>query len=67
MIIDPSGKIVAEAETEEDELVVYTCDLDKCTFGKKTIFDFSRHRRIEHYSIITEQSGIAAPKEKDVS
>ena len=67
LIIDPNGKILAEAETEEDELIVHTCDLDNCTFGKKTVFDFSRHRRTEHYSIITAQAGIDEPKEKDVS
>lgn len=67
LIIDPNGKIVAEAETEEDELIVHTCDLDNCTFGKKTVFDFSRHRRTEHYSIITAQAGVVEPKEKDVS
>ena len=67
LIIDPNGKILAEAETEEDELIFHTCDLDNCTFGKKTVFDFSRHRRTEHYSIITAQAGIDEPKEKDVS
>ena len=67
LIIDPNGKIVQEAESEEDELIVHTCDLDKCTFGKKTVFDFSRHRRTEHYSIITTQAGVVEPKEEDVS
>ena len=67
LIIDPGGKIVAEAKTEEDELIVHTCDLDICIFGKTTVFDFSRHRRIEHYSIITSQTGVVEPKEKDVS
>jgi predicted amidohydrolase len=67
LIIDPGGKIVAEAKTEEDELIVHTCDLDICIFGKTTVFDFSRHRRIEDYSIITSQTGVVEPKEKDVS
>ena len=67
MIIDPNGKIVVEAKTEEDELIVHTCDLDNCTFGKKTVFDFSRHRRTEHYSIITSQSGVVEPEENNVS
>ena len=67
LIIDPGGKIVAEAKTEEDELIVHTCDLDICIFGKTTVFDFSRHRRIEHYSIITSQTEVVEPKKKDVS
>ena len=63
MIVDPNGKVVAEAETEDDELIVHVCDLDDCTFGKKTIFDFARHRRIEHYGIIAEQTGVIEPGE----
>jgi predicted amidohydrolase len=63
MIVDPDGKVVAEAETEDDELIVHACDLDDCTFGKKTIFDFARHRRIEHYGIIAEQTGVVEPGE----
>jgi predicted amidohydrolase len=62
LIANPDGKVVAEATTEEDELIVHECDLDDCTFGKKTIFDFARHRRIEHYSIITEQTGVIEPR-----
>ncbi len=60
---DPNGKVVAEAKTEGDELIVHECDLDECAFGKKTIFDFARHRRIEHYGIITRQTGAIEPAE----
>ncbi len=63
LIAAPDGKIVVEAKTEDDELIVHACDLDDCTFGKKTIFDFARHRRIEHYGIITEQTGVIEPAE----
>ena len=63
LIVDPNGKIVAESETEEDEMLVHACDLDLCTFGKTTIFDFKRHRRIEHYGLITSQTGAVAPDE----
>src|ERR1700742_1989206 len=55
LIVDPDGEIVAEAETEGDELLVHSCDLDATVFGKKTIFDFARHRRIEHYGLITSR------------
>lgn len=61
LIVDPNGKIIAETETEDDEMIVHACDLDACTFGKSTIFDFKRHRRIEHYSLITERTGAKAP------
>jgi len=63
LIANPQGKVVAEALTEEDELIVHQCDLDETTFGKKTIFDFARHRRVEHYGIITQQTGVTEPPE----
>lgn len=61
VIVDPDGKIVAESKTEDDEMIVHTCDLDACNFGKQTIFDFARHRRIEHYGLITSQTGVEVP------
>ena len=62
-MINPDGEIVAEAEGEGDELVVHACDLDATAFGKKTVFDFARHRRIEHYGLIAAQTGAAPPPE----
>ncbi len=61
LIIDPNGKIVAETQTEEDEMILHACDLDACNFGKSTIFDFKRHRRIEHYGLITSRTGAEPP------
>ena len=61
LIIDPNGKIMAETQTEEDEMIIHACDLDACNFGKSTIFDFKRHRRIEHYGLITERTGAQTP------
>jgi predicted amidohydrolase len=63
IIVNPEGEIVAQARTEGDELIVHDCDLDATLFGKQTIFDFSRHRRIEHYGRITGQTGIIPPPE----
>ncbi|MEM8855424.1 MAG: N-carbamoyl-D-amino-acid hydrolase, partial [Pseudomonadota bacterium] len=57
VIVDPNGFIVAETKSEGDELIVHPCDLDATCFGKDTIFDFARHRRIEHYGLITERTG----------
>ncbi len=61
LIVNPNGEIVAQANTEGDELIVADCDLDATTFGKQTIFDFAQHRRIEHYSRITSQTGVILP------
>ena len=57
IIVDPDGVVVARATTEEDELIVADCDFAACAFGKATIFDFARHRRVEHYGRITAQTG----------
>jgi predicted amidohydrolase len=62
-IVDPDGAIVVEAESEDDELIVADCDLDATIFGKQTIFNFARHRRIEHYRRITGQTGVVLPPE----
>jgi N-carbamoyl-D-amino-acid hydrolase len=61
MIVNPDGEIVPEAKYEGDELIVADCDLDATEFGKKTVFDFGRHRRIEHYGRITSQTGAIPP------
>ena len=57
-IIAPTGEVVAQALTEEDEVVSFNCDLDLGQYIKKTIFNFDEHRRIEHYGLITEQTGL---------
>jgi N-carbamoyl-D-amino-acid hydrolase len=58
LIVNPDGEIVAQAKSEDDELFAFDCDLDATIFGKSTIFDFKRHRRIEHYTRITSQIGV---------
>jgi predicted amidohydrolase len=62
-IVDPDGRVVAESNAEADELIVHDCDLDATRFGKETIFDFKRHRRVEHYGRITSQVGVEPPPE----
>jgi len=63
VIVNSDGEIVAETQTEEDELVVHPCDLDATRFGKDTIFDFKAHRRIEHYDLIASRVGAILPPE----
>ncbi|MGJ4900746.1 N-carbamoyl-D-amino-acid hydrolase [Bradyrhizobium sp. HKCCYLS2058] len=62
LIVNPDGEIVAEALTEGDEVLVVPCDLDATRFGKETIFDFGRHRRVEHYGLITSRTGAVPPE-----
>jgi len=61
IIVDPNGEIVAETASEADEVVLAAVDLDACRFGKTTVFDFARHRRVEHYGRITAQTGPEPP------
>src|SRR5262249_33973721 len=61
IVVNPDGEIVAEARGVDDELIVADCDLDATIFGKQTIFDFERHRRVEHYGRITSQTGVVLP------
>lgn len=60
-IVDPEGRIVAEAKTKEDEVVFAEIDLDACRQGKTKTFDFERHRRVEHYQRIVQQTGVVEP------
>ncbi|MEO1122463.1 MAG: N-carbamoyl-D-amino-acid hydrolase [Cyanobacteria bacterium J06639_16] len=53
-IIAPSGEIIAKALTVGDELIVACCDLDAGLPYKRTIFNFSAHRRPEHYGLICQ-------------
>ncbi|BCS00241.1 uncharacterized protein AKAW2_50582A [Aspergillus luchuensis] len=60
-IVDPEGRIIAEAKTKGDEVIIADCDLGLCRAGKTRTFDFSRHRRVEHYGRITGQTGVVEP------
>jgi len=62
VIVNPDGEIVAETTSEGDELLVQDCDLEATRFGKESMFDFARHRRIEHYGLIATQTGAVPPK-----
>ncbi|NDW02465.1 N-carbamoyl-D-amino-acid hydrolase [Salipiger sp. PrR002] len=62
IIVDPDGFVVAKAEGEGDELIVHEADFAKCDFGKSTVFNFAAHRRIEHYGLIAEQTGVKVPE-----
>jgi predicted amidohydrolase len=62
MIVAPSGQIVAQALTNDDEVIVARCDLDWCQRYKGTLFDFDRYRRPEVYGRITSQRGVILPQ-----
>jgi N-carbamoyl-D-amino-acid hydrolase len=55
-IYAPSGQIVAQCITTDDEVAVAKLDLDYCSYYKNTLFNFDIYRQPQHYGII------AAPK-----
>ena len=57
MIVAPSGKVVARAGGEADELVVHRCDLDAGQSYKRTTFNFAVHRQPDQYRMIVERKG----------
>jgi hypothetical protein len=44
-------------------VIVFDADLDLCSHYKSTVFAFEKHRRIEHYGLITERAGAIPPLE----
>ncbi len=61
IIVNPQGEIVAMATSWDDELITADLNLDQCTLGRTTIFDFEKHRRPEAYQRITSQTGAIDP------
>jgi predicted amidohydrolase len=62
-IIAPSGEIVAQAVTLEDEVITARCDLDMGQRYRETIFNFEKHREPEAYRLIVERKGAVPPPE----
>ena len=62
-IIAPSGEIVAQAVTLEDEVITARCDLDMGKRYRETIFNFAKHREPEAYRLIVERKGAIPPPE----
>ncbi|MGI9334614.1 MAG: N-carbamoyl-D-amino-acid hydrolase [Gammaproteobacteria bacterium] len=61
-IIAPTGEIVAQALTEDDEVISAVADLELGDYIKRTVFNFDAHRRVEHYGLIVSQTGITPPE-----
>jgi predicted amidohydrolase len=56
VIVAPTGEVAARALSEEDEVVAFDLDLELGAYLRRTVFDFAKHRRIEHYRLITERT-----------
>lgn len=60
-IVSPTGEIAAQASTEDDEVIVFNCDLALGDTFRKFVFNFAQHRRPEHYRLIVERTGAGEP------
>jgi predicted amidohydrolase len=56
-IVAPTGEIAARALSEDDEVIVVNLDLELGDYLRRTVFSFEKHRRVEHYRLITERTG----------
>jgi predicted amidohydrolase len=61
-IIAPTGEVIGQALTQDDELVVARCDLDLTKSYKASTFNFDLHRQPDQYRRIVEQRGAVGPK-----
>jgi predicted amidohydrolase len=61
-IIAPTGEVIGQALTQEDELIVARCDLDLTKSYKATTFNFDMHRQPDQYRRIVEQRGAVRPQ-----
>ena len=57
-----TGEIAARCETLGDEVIVYTCDLDRCREIQDNIFNFALHREPESYGLITATKGVVGKR-----
>lgn len=62
-IISPAGEIVCRAATDGDEVLVAHIDLDFAEKYRTSVFDYSAHRRVEAYTLITERTGRGGPQQ----
>jgi hypothetical protein len=44
-----------------DELITVRCDLETGERCRETIFDFARHRELQHYRLMVERKWALAP------
>ncbi|KKW68789.1 N-carbamoyl-D-amino acid hydrolase [Lampropedia cohaerens] len=61
VIVAPTGEIVARAVSEDDEVIAANVDLSLGEMFREHVFNFAKHRRPEHYKLITERTGAGAP------
>jgi predicted amidohydrolase len=61
VIAAPTGEIVAQATSEDDEVIAARIDLALGENFRRHVFNFAQHRRPEHYGLIVERTGAGDP------
>ncbi|MBL8571676.1 MAG: N-carbamoyl-D-amino-acid hydrolase [Phreatobacter sp.] len=61
-IVAPTGEVIGQALTQDDELIVARCDLDLTKSYKASTFNFDMHRQPDQYRRIVEQRGAVGPE-----
>lgn len=61
VIVAPSGEIVAQSQSEEDEVIFANINLALGDTFREHVFNFAKHRRPEHYGLIVERTGADVP------
>jgi predicted amidohydrolase len=61
VIVSPAGEIVAQAQSEDDEVIFCQADLGLGDTFKQHVFNLAAHRRPEHYSLIVDRVGAGEP------
>ena len=61
IIAAPTGEIVAQSTSEDDEVIVARIDLSLGENFRRHVFNFAQHRRPEHYGLIVERTGAGDP------
>ena len=60
-IVSPTGEIVTQSSTEDDEVITFMCDLALGDAFREHMFNFAKHRRPEHYRLIVDRIGVGEP------
>ena len=61
IIAAPTGEIVAQSTSEDDEVIAARIDLALGENFRRHVFNFAQHRRPEHYGLIVERTGAGDP------
>jgi predicted amidohydrolase len=61
VIAAPTGEIVAQTTSEDDEVIVARLDPSLGENFRRHVFNFALHRRPEHYRLIVERTGAGDP------